>query len=177
MAGTFAEGLAYGYAYGEPPDAYVDEIGADGGTLFLRDQSGIGRAAYHMSSNWRTAFSAPVFGAIRPTDRADLMRGIVSFLLDGTAVEERPGAADPALRVEPNPARAGAVVRIQPPAGVRTVTIHDPLGRVVTSPAVDAGGAAYWNGLGPDGKTAAGAYFIRATTNRGTLTSPLVVVR
>ncbi|MFO7676475.1 MAG: hypothetical protein R6X12_09195 [bacterium] len=179
MAGTFAAGLAFGHAYGEPPDAWVDEIGEDGGTLFLRDQSGVGRAIHYSNSNWRTAFSAPVFGAIRPTDRTDLMRGITNFLLDGTAVGERPGAAGPAgFTVAPNPARPGQPVRVRVPAGTGRVTVHDASGRTVATLEPDHAGVASWSCLRPDGRAVpAGAYFVRAATGGQTLGRTLVLAR
>ncbi len=81
------------------------------------------------------------------------------------------------LTVAPNPARGAATVTVAHPAGAVTVELLDALGRRVAL-LTDGDAAAGTRTLAlPLGRLAPGAYVVRVTAGRETITRPLVVVR
>lgn len=169
--GTLAHGMNLTYPWSTGPDSYVDEIGANGGTLFFLDQSNIGRAVCHTNGTWRTIFSSVVFGALGgQDDRAGLMAAYVRYLLTGMALTEQPPVASrPWLQVSPNPAPAGGAVRFRS-GTAGTFTVFDAFGRRVGE---WQGREATWSLPGVN----AGTYFVRLTAAGVTVTRPLVVCR
>ena len=106
-----------------------------------------------------------------------LPRGIHRVRADTTSVAApwTPGGAGPAVRAEPNPARAGDAITLRwearsgEPARVR---IHDASGRLVRAlddPSRSRGGRAlFWDGRDDAGRpVAAGLYFARVTGPAG----------
>jgi hypothetical protein len=175
-SGTFADGLSLTYPYQGPPDAWVDELGADGGTVILRSQENTGRAVCHSGSSYRTVVSATIFGAMTGTDRSALMAAYMDYLLLGLGVGN---AGDPAvsfgLAVEPSVARVGQNVSFRLSGPARELAVLDCLGRAVAVWRLESGtGTTSWR-VGPD--LTPGTYFLRVSGNGRTETHPLVVVR
>lgn len=146
------------YPYAEPPDAYVDILGAGTGTLLLQDQDLLGRAVSYTGTYHRAIVSAVILGAVgEPTDFS-LLEAITEHLLLGTGLAgPQPVAPRTRFAVSPNPVRRGGSVRLELPFAAGTVTLHDAAGRRVGEFAVAGPGAAV-----PLGDLPAGAYFARA---------------
>lgn len=165
VPGTFADGFSFEYLWMQPPDSYVDQLGADGGTLFLVDQGDTGRAVSNAPGPYRTIVSSVIFSALQGTGRAAAIAAYMHFLTDGQAiVEERPVEL-PRFRVWPNPvAQTGSLhFALSEPAAV---TVTNAAGRVVA--ALPAG-----TNVLPVRGLAAGVYFVRS----GTTVVPFSVLR
>lgn len=163
--------MAFSYPYGESPDAYVDELGGNGGTVFLADQSSIGRAVFYTDGTYRTILSAVIYGALRQPafNREQLLAAYVNYLLHGTAVTELPTAPGPAIEFGPNPVRAGGRLHIRSAAG--TAALYDAFGRKLAERKVS--GYTVWR---LDGLPA-GSYMLRLTAEGASVSRPLVVCR
>ena len=61
--GTYSEDLALYYAGGSNAHYRLDEIGENGGTLFLEDEDEKGRGVYNIARGYRTICTSPVIGA------------------------------------------------------------------------------------------------------------------
>lgn len=165
MPGTFAQGWSFDYLWTQPPDSYVDQFGAAGGTVFLVDQGDTGRAVSNAPGSYHTIVSSVTFGALQGTGRAATMAAYMHFLTAGQAItEERPVELH-RFRVWPNPVAQGGSVHFTQadPAGV---TVTDASGRLVAR--LPAG-----TGVQPVRGLAAGVYFARS----GTAVVPFSVLR
>ncbi len=179
-AGTFAEGLSFGYPYAQGPDAWVDVFGANGGQLLMRDQGNTGRAVCNEADGYRTVCSAVIYGALGVEDRVALMSEYVDFLTVGAGTVEPsvPGGAGPRIGAEPNPVRLGNRVSLALPAGARGFTVHDATGRLVAGGTAGAGGTADWDLHSGSGRLVnPGTYFVRPAGPDRPGAEPLVVVR
>ncbi len=175
-AGSFAEGFSFGYPYQQGPDSYVDEFGADGGTVILRSQDGIGRAVCNEASGYRTVLSSTVFGATSGTDHDALMTAYMDYLVLGTGISQndKPWLAA-RVAVVPSVARVGRAVRMQTSGPARELTVLDVSGRAVTGWQLPAGDAVTtWN-VGSE--AAPGAYFLQVRADGRTDTHPFTIVR
>jgi len=175
-AGTFAEGMQFEYPYQQGPDSWVDEFGADGGTVILRSQDGIGRAVSNEASGYRTVLSSTILGATSGTDSDALTTAYLDFLLLGTGVsqsDKRPMAAPAA--VVPSVARVGRAVRLHTSGPARELAVLDVAGRVLADWYIPAGDAATtWN---VGSRVVPGAYFLQVRANGRTDTHPFTIVR
>ncbi len=178
--GTFAQGVNLGYLYRKGPDNYVDEIGENGGTIYLRDQSGIGRAIYYQSANYRTVFSAVIFGALQGTQRPSLMARITKYLLTGSGIEENLAVVPSILKIEPNPTRGNGTIYFRISGNVRNLTVFDAFGRTVAGWRLNSEKemTISWNLLNSNREPLpAGIYFVRMTGTGFTTTKSFVVLR
>jgi hypothetical protein len=173
-AGSFVDGLDFGYQYQQGPDNYVDEFGAAGGTVFYSDQSAIGRAVYYAGDGYRTIVSAVIFGALGPGDESGLMSGYMDYLVTGTGVLEGPGPAlTGRLTATPNPVLPGGSVRINLPFRTNgTLTVFDAFGRAVREQHVSGTSADVGLRDMP-----AGTYFALLTGTNGSHNLSFVVTR
>jgi hypothetical protein len=174
--GSFAGGLSLTYPYQQSPDSYVDEFGAEGGTVVLRSQDNIGRVVSNETPVYRTVLSSTVFGATSGTDIDALMAAYMDYLVLGTGIsqgEESRQAARAA--VVPSVARVGRTVRLETSGPARELSVLDVGGRLVTSWQVPAGDAVTtWN----VGSTVApGAYFLQVRADGRTDTHQFTIVR
>jgi hypothetical protein len=177
QAGTFADGMSFGYPYQGWPDSYVDEIGENGGSLYLRCQSGTGRAVHYENANYRTIFSAVVFSALGGDDRPSLMAAYINYLTTGLGIEETPGTLRPFVQVRGNPVPRAGVIEMRVSTGIDRLEVLDASGRVIAVPAV-RDEAASWNLRDRSGGIVpAGTYFLRATGPGGAATNSFVVLR
>jgi hypothetical protein len=129
--GTFAQGRRASYLYREWPDNYVDELEADGGTVFLRDQSGVGRALHFEGNRFRTIVSSVSFSAMGERYRDSLMATYVRYLTAGAGLEDgnRVAPRSRGLTVAPNIVRVGQTVTINADNGANRIDIFDKAGR------------------------------------------------
>jgi hypothetical protein len=174
--GTFAGGLSFEYPFQQGPDNYVDEFGAEGGTVVLRSQDGIGRAVCNEASGYRTVLSSTIFGATSGTDRDALMAACMNYLVLGTGISQG-DKPQPAARaaVVPSVARVGRAVRLQTSGLARELSVLDVSGRVVTHWQLPAGDAVTtWN-VGSE--VVPGAYLLQVRAKGRTDTRPFTIVR
>ncbi|MEO0116666.1 MAG: T9SS type A sorting domain-containing protein [candidate division WOR-3 bacterium] len=106
----------------------MDEIGENGGRLYFRDQSGIGRAISYQSGNYRTIFSAVIFGALQGNQKENLMRRYIQYLLHGTGIEEERKTT---LKITPNPVISSGKVLIQIPEGIERIRLFNLSGQLL----------------------------------------------
>lgn len=176
QSNTFAQGINLGYLYQQGPDNYVDEIGTNGGTIYFRDQSGIGRAIYYQEGNYRTIFSAVIFGALQGSQRENLMRSYVQYLLSGTGIEEE--KRETALKIMPNPVIAKGKVLLQIPEEIKSVRVFNASGQLLKEWHLNSHNqkVILWDFLGANGKRLpAGTYLISASGSY-TLTQSLILL-
>jgi hypothetical protein len=184
-SGTFAQGLNYGYLYMEMPDSYVDVIEGNGGTIFFRDQGGLGRAVYSSgpSNGYRTIHAAVTFGALRNTDseRQQLALAMVHYLgeLTGIGGEPRGGSRSAELAAFPNPAgrQVTFACNVSTPGRLE---VFDAVGKLVNEWTVSGSGqpvAITWNARDRSGRNLApGCYVMRLSSGAGVVTKRLVIV-
>lgn len=165
MSGTFTDGLSFGYPFGTGPDAYVDELGASGGTVCLEDQGSLGRAVCYSPGNYRTVLSAVILGALQGDQRGALLGGISDYLgLVSGVAEPRVLPAAERLTLSPNPVVPGGRVRLGLPLGhAGPVAVYNAAGRAVS---LDIRGSSL-------GDLPAGSYVLRAAGQ----SVPFTVVR
>jgi hypothetical protein len=160
--------MTLNYPYQTGPDNYVDEVSANGGTVFFLDQTNIGRAVAHGGGTWRTIYSTVVFGALGEQDsRGALMNAYVHYLLTGMGLAGSGRSAVAPALLGPNPVRAGQPLRLRS-SGPGTVGLYDAFGRRVAEWQSGADRTIF--GL------AAGTYLVRFTGADGAVTRPLTVV-
>jgi hypothetical protein len=164
VPGTFADGWSFEYLWMQPPDSYVDQLGAAGGTLILVDQGDTGRAVSNAPGAYRTVVSSVIFSALQGTGRAAAMAAYMHFLTDGQAIAEERPVELPRFSVWPNPVVPGGNLRfiLSEPAAV---TVTNAAGRVVAT--LPAGANAL-----PVRGFPAGVYFARA----GAMVVPFTVL-
>ena len=178
--GSFARGLDVGYLYRENPDNYVDEFGANGGTIVYEDQSQIGRVVSYNHSGYRTICSSVIFGAMQGANRDRLMAAYVRFLLTGAAIEDRdltelPGNSDRIPRIT-TPVRSGFLTihlnpRFLDSSNPLSVSIFDASGRPILHSAICT--LTFEMPL----DLPAGTYFCRLTAKGSTYSLPFIVIR
>ena len=186
QSGTFGQGLDLGYMYQQPPDAYVDQIEANGGTVLYRDQSGIGRAVCYAgpTNSYRAVHMATTFGALRTSDvqRDLLATALVDYLLELSGIGSGPGREPRALAltVTPNPAVLQVKFRYRSAKPGR-LEVFDAAGKSVAAwnTAPSAGfGLVHWNGTDRSSRRLApGCYSARFATSEGTILQRLVVAK
>ena len=165
MPGTIAQGWSFDYLWMQPPDSYVDQLGAAGGTVLLVDQGDTGRAVSNAPGAYRTLVSSVIFGALQGSGRASAMAAYMSFLTAGQAISEERPVELRRFRIWPNPVAQNGSLHFTPaePAGV---TVTDASGRIVAT--LPAG-----TNVLPVRGFAAGVYFARS----GAAVVPFSVLR
>jgi hypothetical protein len=175
-AGTLAEGMSFAYLYQQEPDSYVDELGADGGTVVIRSQDNVGRVISKETPTYRTVLSSIIFGATSGTDREALLAGVVGYLLPGAGISlggtQRPA---PRAAIVPSVARVGRAVRLETSGPARELRVLDVAGKTLTEWQLPTGEAVTtWN-VGND--VAPGAYFMQVRAAGRAVAHRFTVVR
>ncbi|MDH5186727.1 MAG: T9SS type A sorting domain-containing protein [candidate division WOR-3 bacterium] len=174
--------MNFNYPYEQGPDSYVDLLDANGGRLYLLDQSAIGRAVCYENSNYRTILSAAIFGAISGTQRDALLEKYMQYLTFGAGVSEqtKPMIDEPVLTIDPNPVQCGKAIQFRVSQKASRLTILDISGRTVANWELNTRNnrTIFWNLQANDGHSvSAGTYFVRVTGSGIATTQSFVVVR
>jgi len=110
LNGTLAEGYEFTYQYGTDSDYQVDEISANGGSLILTSQDGIGRGVcYDGYQHYHTIFTSTLLGSMinaeSPNTKAELMGSYLDFLTQPVVSVEDPDDPHASLVLNnyPNP--------------------------------------------------------------------------
>jgi len=182
-----ADGLSYGYLYGQGPDSFVDLINENGGTLFFEDQSTRGRAIVYdgPSEEYRAIHSTFIFGALRDgtNNKNELMYAYVNYLSSGPVGIEEYEASNGVdnLSLFPNPALQTVNLRfsLSHPRRV-TIQVYNSAGQLVrqlTDKRLNTGThQLIWNGADDSGRRlSSGCYVVRIDAD-GEVTSRMITL-
>lgn len=107
---SFTQGYQFTYQYGSDSDFRVDEITANGGSLILTSQEGIGRGVcYDGNEYYHTIFTSTLLGSMidgnSPNTKAELMGSYLDYLTQPVVSVEDPDDphASIVLNNYPNP--------------------------------------------------------------------------
>ncbi len=124
--------MSFTYPYQQGPDFYVDELGENGGTLFLNCQSSIGRAISYQNASYRTILSSVIFGALTGAQQDALIAKYMEYLTFSTGISEQKVKLEkPTLTINPNPARNNKVIQFNITGKANNLTVFDASGRTV----------------------------------------------
>ena len=193
---TFSESMQFVYAGGDDADYNIDEISADGGTLYLVSQDEVGRGVFNIARNYRTICTSPIIGAFTnatpPSTKPYLMEQYINFFLEQTDTIE-PEIAPLYTKLGsnyPNPFNPSGAGR-SPSTTISyylknnsftTLEIYNMLGQKVktlVNKAVEAGDHyVVWNGLDETGKTvSSGIYFYQLKADKKTEIKKMILLR
>jgi hypothetical protein len=187
--GTLADGLDFNYMYQQPPDNLLDNIEANGGTLFFKSQDGLGRGVNYSgpSNNYRTIHATFIFGALINGihTKYDLMQSYMNFLTGAAGVVEYEADLEPAFSfsVSPNPFSKLTNISfgIEHSAQSIELTIFDVTGRLVKSfgslPSAPGPMQIRWDGTDNLGRrVSSGSYIVRIETDQEIVNKAVVLV-
>lgn len=188
QTGTFVEGMSYNYLYNQGPDSYVDYIGPNGGTIFFRCQSSLGRGVLYSGpggNTYRAMHSPHIFGALRDgsDSKQDLMTIYMDYLLTPVNVAESEAHIINDLALFPNPARGRAHLSFTLPIAAHvTVNIYNTAGQLVrqlTNREMPTGGHnLIWDGTDEIGKdVSSGSYIFRIETDNTEMNKVVVLIK
>lgn len=170
--------MSFTYPYQQGPDFYVDELGENGGTMFLNCQSSIGRAISFQNANYRTILSSVIFGALTGAQQDALIAKYMEYLSFSTGINEQSVKLEtPSLTINPNPVRNNKVIQFNITGKANNLTVFDASGRTV----------AHWT-LNPENENSIvwnlngksmpnGTYFARLTGFEFTNNQSFVILR
>ena|GEM_PF-422677 len=186
--GTIAEGMSYAYLYQQGPDNYVDEIGANSGTLFVKSQDGKGRGVCYGGplDNYRAIHSTVIFGALTngANTKADLMAIYMNYMLQLTGVNEYSAQQTRnAFSVFPNPVATNTSISFSllRPAHV-VLSVYNTAGQLVTRVADQEIGTGdhvlVWHAIDSNGRRLSnGTYLLTMKVDGDVLSRPIVILR
>ncbi len=188
QTGSIAEGYSYDYTYGLGPDWYVDNITANGGTIFYKSQDNLGRAVSYggPSNEYRAIHSTVIFGALREGafTKSTLMTQYTDFLLETVDVSEFTENAITHVTVSPNPFTKLTKISfgIERSAQSIEIKIFDVTGRLVKSfgslPSAQSTMQIRWDGRDDnDRKLSSGTYIVRIQTENETVNKAVVLMK
>jgi hypothetical protein len=170
--------MSFSYPYQQGPDSWVDELGENGGTMFLNCQSSIGRAISYQNSNYRTILSSVIFGALTGAQQDALIAKYMEYLSFSTGINEQKVKLEkPIFTINPNPASNHKVIKFNITGKADNLTIFDASGRTVTEWILNPENEnpMVWSLTGKS--IANGTYFARLTGSGFVKTQSFVIVR
>ena len=170
--------MNFTYPYQQGPDFYVDELGENGGTLFLNCQSSIGRAISYQNANYRTILSSVIFGALTGAQQDALIAKYMEYLTFSTGIsEQRVKLENATLTINPNPANYDKVIRFDITGKAKKLTVFDASGRTTFEWTLNSGNdnSIVWNLTGKS--ITNGTYFARLTGSNFSKTQSFVILR
>jgi hypothetical protein len=187
QGGSLGEGFGYEYLYNEGPDSYVDDINANGGTIFFTSQDALNRAISYdgPSNNYRAIHSTFIFGALRDGSRNkdELMAAYLDYVLSAPGVTEsiQDYVRDVMLGPSPFTYVTHLKFTLTQPSHVR-VRIYNSVGQLVRElidARLDQGFHQFlWNGNdNTDRDVSSGTYIVRLEVNEKIINQTIVLMR